>query len=132
MSEDNSESFSMMERTNLLGQVGMILCWYWGDEAEDDPGREGETMVRAVQLAPSFLRGEYDEFKRGDWWLYVDAIGSYDERDAVLDELYEIARRGHEGTLDLENTKDFLSFDDEDDYDEDDLDDPKSNGMPRE
>ena len=123
MSEDNSDSFSMMERTNLLGQVGMILCWYWGDEADDEPGSEGTTMVRAVQLAPSFLRGEHDGFTQSDWWLFLDALGTYEERDAVLDELFRIAVKGHAGTLDLEDIKDFLSFED---Y-EDDLDDPRSN-----
>lgn len=114
MNNDESKPHTMMDSTNLLGQVGMILCWYWGDEADDEPGHEGRTMIRAVELVPSLLRGEYDEFAPGDWWLFFDALGSYPDRTAELEELYEIAKRGHDGTLDLDDTVDFLSNDGDD------------------
>jgi len=116
---ETDPKFDMMQKTNLLGQVGMIVCWYWGDEAGDEPDCEGDTMVQAVELVPSFLAGVYEDFSQGDWWLFLDALGSYPDRTPILEELYEIARAGHEGTLDLMNTKSFLSVEE----DESDLED---------
>lgn len=93
-----------MERANLFGRLGMILCWYW--DGSDDEG-EGLNAIRGVQLLPKLLAGRTQSFKPSDWWLFVDAVGSYPHRDETLDAVYELARAGYEGELPPGRTRAF-------------------------
>lgn len=88
--------WTMMGTADLYGQLGMIMCWYW-----DWEGGEGsfQDAVKAVRLVPRLVEGRTENFTQDDWWLILDAIGSYPDRTPVMDEIFLLADQGMRGLL---------------------------------
>lgn len=107
-----SKKWSMMNTADIYGQLGMVMCWYW-----DWEGGEGtfKDAIRAVKLIPRFLEGRTQAFSQSDWWLFLDALGSYPDRTPAMDEMFLLADQGYRGVLpESKKTKDFSTADLED------------------
>ena len=76
------------EDTTLFVRVVIILCWCWDDK------QNGKNAIRALGLLPKLLAGETESFWPQDWLLFYQALGVWPERDALLDELYQISSLG--------------------------------------
>lgn len=87
---DGTENDNWLPKCQLMGQVGMIMCWYYDGENGEHYGPPGTDMIRAVKAACKLVNGKTKSLKEHDWWLLMDALGSAD-RTPELDELHNIA-----------------------------------------
>ncbi len=68
--------------------LGIILSWYYSDKDTL------QYLLRGMRLRDKFLRNETSQFKQKDFFIFYDALGSFDQRNHFLEDLYKKATTG--------------------------------------
>jgi hypothetical protein len=69
--------------TSLFTRLAMICSWYFADA-------EAELLVPAIRAAKRLFTRGLGRLTEGELFLLFDALGSYPQRDAALDGLYDV------------------------------------------
>lgn len=95
----------------LTGQLGAILCWHFNrfpPTETDDKIPRLAGLIHAIELIPSLVSGETEEFTSDDWWVFCDALGSAGLPTGELGEIYQIAHDRFHSLLSVGPTKVFV------------------------
>lgn len=60
---------------DLWNQIAMILAWYWDDANDAGPSETVAALIVLNLVFPGDL--PTSELNADEWWLLLDAIGSY-------------------------------------------------------
>lgn len=70
---------------DTLNAVRLLITWYWSE-------KEDEVAVgRSIKMARFFVERKTENLNSNDFWLFHDALGSYPNRNAELESLYQYA-----------------------------------------
>ena len=85
------EPFLETGDVTIFGKIGMIMCWYFDGQADQEYDLADAT--RLVSLIPTLLAGEFGKLKETDLFQFIEALGAFPQRDRVLDWVYTVLRQ---------------------------------------
>ena len=71
------------------GKIAAVICWYHGDQYEEDWQKE---VADLVALAPLVAQKKITDTLHRNSFEIFDALGSFPDRDEALEEAFQFIR----------------------------------------
>jgi len=81
------QKWTIQNSVDSEGLLAVIFCWYSGECDEHE--NRWEFIGKLITKIPVLIDEMWEEFSGDEIFFIWDALGSYPEKDQVLNELYD-------------------------------------------